>query len=177
MQSALKRVISHHLKLYPGLVVEDLYKLIYQAAMGSEHAVADSDQAERRLRSEAENMASMPVGAPMTDPVSPDRRLVRIHLNPYLAHGGRVADLAQAFIQTSRAFNPSVRLLSTYWRWIEAMAHRKEVPFSAAQLARFGEKQRKQAYPAVHHSARYRQLYQPAYRVVLMDLIDLPSVS
>jgi hypothetical protein len=176
MQLALNTIISHHLNRYPGLGVTDLYKLIYQAAMGSEHAVTDADQAERRLRSEAETMAPMPEDAPMTDPVSPDHRLVRVHLHPYLARGGRIADLARAFIQTSHAFTPSVRSLATYWRWLEAMAHHGDISFSTAQLAQFGEKQRKANYPPVHHSAQYRRLYQPAYRVVLADLIDRPSI-
>jgi plasmid stabilization system protein ParE len=173
-QLALNTIISHHLDRYPGLAVTDLYKLIYQAAMGSEHAVADADQAERRLRAEAESMAPMPTDAPMTDPVSPDHRLVRVHLHPYLARGGRIADLARAFIQTSRTFKPSVRLLSTYWNWTAAMAHGDDWEISADQLVRFGEKQRKADYPSVHHSAQYRRLYQPAYRVVLTDLLDLP---
>lgn len=177
MQSALKTIISYHLNRYPGLAVADLYKLIYQAAMGSEHAVTDADQAERRLRSEAETMAPMPEDAPMTDPVSPDHRLVRVHLHPYLTRGGQIADLARAFIQTSRTFTPSIRSLSTYWRWTEAMAHRDDLAISAAQLARFGEKKCKENYPAVHHSAQYRRLYQPAYRVVLTDLLDLPRES
>jgi hypothetical protein len=177
MQLVMNTIISYHLNRYPGLAVADLYKLIYQAAMGSEHAVTDAEQAERRLRSEAETMAPMPEDAPMTDPVSPDHRLVRVHLHPYLTRGGRIADLTRAFIQTSQTFKPSVRLLSTYWDWTAAMAHGDDVAISAAQWARFGEKQRKANYPPVHHSAQYRRLYQPAYRVVLKGLLDLPRES
>jgi hypothetical protein len=177
MQLALNTIISHHLNRYPGLGVTDLYKLIYQAAMGSEHAVTDADQAERRLKSEVETMAPIPEDTPMTDPVSPDHRLVRVHLRPYLRRGGRLADLARAFIRTSRTFTPSIHSLSTYWGWTEAMAHRDDVAISAAQWVRFGKKQREANYPPVHHSAQYRRLYQPAYRVVLTDLLDLPRES
>lgn len=175
MQSALNAIISLHLEQYPSLLLPDLYKLIFQAAMGSEHAVTDPDHAERRLKSEAEALAEVSVALPLTDPVSPDHRLVRVHLQPYLARGGHFSDLARAFIKTSHVFKSSVHRLETYWQWAATMAHRDGFPFSTAQLAGFGEKQRKLDYPAVHHSTQYRRLYRPAYRVVLMDLIELPS--
>ena len=36
-----KQILAAHVKRYPRLEIQDLYKLVYQGAMGSEHAVSD----------------------------------------------------------------------------------------------------------------------------------------
>ncbi len=40
----------------------------------------------------------------------------------------------------------------------------------AADLARLEDEHESAGYPALHHSATYREAYKPAYRVVLSDI-------
>ncbi len=173
-KSAFQSIIAHHLAHYPGLTIDDVYKLVFQAAMGSEHAVVDADRVERRLRAEVETMVPAP-DQPMIDPVSPDHQLVRVHLHPFTIRGGRLVSLADAFIETARAFKPSVAALSAYWVWLEEMAGAEDFVFPQDELKNYGMARRAQRFPAVHHSADYRRLYHPAYRVVLKDRIELPA--
>lgn len=175
IKSAFRTIVSHHLTHYPALDIQDLYKLVFQAAMGSEHAVADADRVERRLKSEVQDMPPTPVDGPMADPVSPDHRLVRVNLRPFIFHGGDLGRLTTAFINTSRMFTPSTATLGTYWEWLQEMAGSEDFPFSGDDLADYGGAQQAKQYPAVHHSPGYRRLYHPAYRVVLKNRIELPG--
>jgi len=46
-QTAFRKIIANHCARYPQLEVQDVYKLIYQGVMGSEHAIADPEQAQK----------------------------------------------------------------------------------------------------------------------------------
>lgn len=48
-------IALEHCSRYPGLQVEDLYKLVHQAALGSEHAVKDIEVARQWLMRESVN--------------------------------------------------------------------------------------------------------------------------
>ena len=173
IKSAFQSIISYHLDQYPGMEIEDVYKLVFQAAMGSEHAVVDKDQVEHRLKAEVETMMPQPDQS-LIDPVSPDQQLIRVNLYPFTTRGGKLNRLADAFIETSRAYQPSVANLITYWEWVVEMAGTDNFAFSPGDLGDYGALQQAQQYPAVHHSPAYRRLHQPAYRVVLRDQIRLP---
>ena len=67
---------------YPLMEVDDLYKLLHQAALGSEHAVADQDSVQKALDAE---FASLGPGGdePLIEPISPDGQIARVHLRTY----------------------------------------------------------------------------------------------
>ncbi len=163
-------VVIRHAETYPQWEMDDLYKLVFQAAMGSEHAVNNPELALERLQAEAEAVGPSN-GSPMIMPLSPDCRLVRIDLRAYLSKGGDLGDLAKAFVETSQKFKPSLVRLVEYWSCAESMAKQKEISFSLPDLRAYSEHQCRQGYPPVHHSEAYRRLYSPAYRVVLKSLM------
>ena len=80
-REALKRVLLIHVQRYPRLRPQDLYKLIYQAAMGCEHAVQNVAEARSWLESEVKSLRKGPE-EPAIDPIAPDGRIVRINLRP-----------------------------------------------------------------------------------------------
>ena len=43
-EDTYRQILAAHVKRYPRLEIQDLYKLVYQGAMGSKHAVGDSAQ-------------------------------------------------------------------------------------------------------------------------------------
>jgi len=52
-----------------------------------------------------------------------------------------------------------------------AMAAVGLLPFALDELRRFFAAMQAQAFPAVHHSKRYRQAYRPAYRVIVQRFL------
>lgn len=173
MHSA-RQVLTWHTTRYPRLEVQDLYKLVYQGIFGSEHAVIDASQARVWLEREVKALAEGPE-EPLLAPVSPDGRIVRVNLRPYMAGGGNLEALLEEFLRTAREHKGTEEQLKQYWWYVEQMAEEQVLGIAATTLQRFFEEMEARGFPAVHHSDAYRRAYQPAYRVVVREYISSES--
>jgi hypothetical protein len=153
-------VIQAHLARYPAMQIQDMYKLIHQAAMGSEHAVASTDGPRSWMERELAEMGTGP-DEPMTDPISADGQILRVHLRPFVAQGGDPEMLLTAFIRTANEFRGDTKILRRYWKVAIELGH-----FPSDQLDAFMQSMQAKKYPAAHHSPEFERLYRPAYRVV-----------
>ncbi len=167
---AFRQILSNQLVRYPQLQLQDLYKLIYQAAMGSEHAIQDMAAARHYLESEVNGLGEG-LEEQTLDPISPDRRIVRINLRPYIAEGGDPSMLLTAFIKTANEYKGIWAHLRRYWSYVERMAMAEVLPFAQDELERFFVKMEAEGFPVVHHSMAYRAAYHPAYRVIARDFL------
>lgn len=167
-QEQFRQVVEYHFVRFPSMEIQDLYKLVFQAAMGSEHAVPNREVAKQWLDRELSTLPTAPP-EPLSEPLSPDGALVRVNLRTFGERGGEMDSLLDAFIKTAEQFAGSEERLRRYWRYVEAMAEAEEIPFDKAEVQElFSEMQ---GFPAVHHSPSYRERYKPAYRVVLLELL------
>jgi len=166
----ISTLLSSHLQRYPRMQLEDIYKLLHQAAMGPEHAVDDQGAVRGRLLAEAQSLAGGSEDAAV-DPISPDGRLARVHLRPYLAGGGSLDDLASAFIGTAAAYPAAPDKLAKFCACLGDLATAGGIAFQRDVVERFFDDLKQRGYPAIRHSDTYRTLYQPAYRVVAIDLL------
>jgi hypothetical protein len=169
---AVADLIRAHAARYPRLEAQDLYKLLHQAALGSEHAVAGEAAARQWLVREMAGLGPGP-GEPLIDPVSPDGRLARVHLRPYLAAGHAPDRLVDAFVRTASRVEGSVSRLARYGAIAWHLAEQGQLPLGADAVAALFEAQAAAGYPAAHHSVAYRDAYAPAYRVVLVEWLEL----
>jgi len=64
-----QQIVIEHARRYPWWVATDLYKLIYQAAMGSMHAVPEREEARSRLEQEIASLGEGPA-EPLLDPIA-----------------------------------------------------------------------------------------------------------
>ena len=171
----MRKVLEIHIARYPKMQVEDLYKLLHQAAMGSEHAIPSREAARQWLNREVGALGDLPTqlgDEPLIEPISPAGRLVRVNLRPYLLERRDIDLLLDAFVQTAEQYSGDTATLDDYCQGAVDLAREGALPFSPSELeARFAELKR-QGYPAVHHSETYREAYGPAYRVVLRDLLS-----
>ena len=159
-ESMIKAVLRSHLSRYPALQLQDLYKLLHQGALGSEHAVSDPESARKWLTREMAGMGDGPA-EPLVDSISADGGIARIHLRPYLAAGLDPELLLSAFLRTAQEYHGDVRLIETGWRIAVGMTD-----FPAQEADEFIRSMKEKSHPAVHHSPEYEDLYRPAYRVV-----------
>ena len=111
----IETVLQDHLSRYPGMQIQDLYKLLHQAALGSEHAVSDPGSAARWLTRELEDMGE---GIPesLIDPISSNGDIVRVHLRPYVDAGHDPQILLNAFIRTANEYRGEMQLFERYWQ-------------------------------------------------------------
>ena len=156
----IEAILSSHLSRYPAMQIQDVYKLLHQAALGSEHAVTSLDSARNWLLREMAEMGEGPP-EPLIDPISPGGKIVRVHLRPLAAAGHDPDVLLDAFIRTVNEVHGDVRLLEKFWQAAIVTAK-----FPVVEMEEFFRSMKAQNCPAVHHSPEYEKLYRPAYRVV-----------
>ena len=167
----VSQLLSQHLARYPRMQLEDVYKLLHQAALGPGHAVGDAAAARKRLEAEAASLGDG-FGDPARDVISPDGKLARIHLRPYIANGGDLDDLSDAFVATAAAWQPSREKLEKFCGCLGDLAATGALPFPAGDVVAWFDRIAAQGYPAVHHSGPYSENYRPAYRVVSIEFLD-----
>lgn len=155
----------------PLLEVQDLYKLLFQAAMGCEHAAPDPEFARAGLERELAGVGAGP-DDPLFETLPPDGRMVRVNLRPYLAAGGARDDLLAAFLRTAREAPASTQALRAVLGETLSLAEQGWIPFPPDALASFFHGMESQGFPAVHHSPAYRRLYRPSYRVVVRTFLE-----
>jgi len=167
---AVRGLLARQLARFPAMEPQDVYKLIYQATLGSRHAGLDSAMAAQWLERELREMGPGPAEAAI-DTISADGRMVRVNLRPYLASGGDRDAVLAAFVRTAREFRGSNADLRRQLGYVERMARDGEIRLSPVELRRYFARMRSAGYPAVEHSAAYVAAYRPAYRVVLGALL------
>jgi len=159
----IQTVIQSHLSRYPAMQIPDLYKLLHQASLGSEHAITDPTTVQNWLACELKEMGEGPV-EPLIDPISADGEIVRVHLRPYVASGHAPDLLLDVFIRTANEYHGGMRLLEQYWQAAVDAAF-----FPAAAMDEFIRPLKERNYPAVRHSPVYKLHYRPSYRVVALE--------
>jgi len=166
----VSQLLSMHLKRYPAMQLDDIYKLLHQAALGPGHAVDNPAAARKRLDEETATLGS---GAtePAEDIISPDGRLGRVHLRTYLAHGGDLGTLHHAFVETANTYPTSPDKLAKFCGCLADLAAAGGIPFAREDVVAYFEKIAQDRYPVVHHSLTFRDAYRPAYRVIAVDLL------
>jgi hypothetical protein len=166
----MHNILAAHATRYPLWGVEDLYKLIHQSGMGSEHALKDESKVADWLLRELEEMGPGPE-EPLLDPISPDGLILRVHLRPFARHGFDHSLLADAFIQTAREYQGSQKLIEDYKHNAVELARDDKLHIDRKEIIGFFEEMKAADYPAVHHSSAFSKHYRPAYRVVAIHYL------
>jgi hypothetical protein len=164
------QLLAQHLSRYPQAGLADIYKLLHQAALGPAHAV-DRLAARERLEAEADTLGDGPA-EPLTDPISPDGRLARIHLRPYVARGLDLGALADALAETATTWPASFDKLARFCGCLGDLADAAGIPFARADVVKYMRAREDEGWPAVRHSDAFRTAYRPAYRVIDIDLLQ-----
>ena len=107
-------ILQAHLDRYPEMQIQDIYKLIHQATMGSGHAVRDVVIVRKWLERELAEMGDGPPES-VIDPISVDEEISRIHLRPYIFSGGNIGILLDAFVRTGNEFLGDADTLEAIW--------------------------------------------------------------
>jgi hypothetical protein len=160
----LLQLLDTHVTRYPALALQDVYKLLYQGILGSEHLMAEPEAFTTRLLAELAAV-SPTADEPLYEPVRADGRLFRVNLRPFKACGGDPDRLSDACLEAAKARWDRPNDLRAAWAAVAAAcqggrwAHLREAAAFSTWLDA-------QGYPAVHHSPRYREAYRPAYRLI-----------
>lgn len=169
----LHHILADQIARYPQMEIQDLYKLLFQAVMGSEHAISILDAARSWLKRELENLPEGP-DEPAIDVIAPDSNIVRVNLRPFIQSGGDPSSLLDAFVRTANEYRGTTERLRLYWSFAERMAEDGQLPFERTDMRAFFKLVEEDEFPAVHHSTRYENAYHPAYRVIKQEYLGSP---
>lgn len=169
-RTAIDAIVSAELARYPRMAPEDLYKLLHQAAMGSEHAMHDTAGVRSWMVRELATMGTAG-REPLVDTIAPGGAIVRINLRPWVAAGRSTDSLLAAFIATATAYPPDTARLARYLAAADAIVAAGRAPFGVDAWRALVATERGRGFPAIEHSDGYVESYRPAYRVVAGALV------
>ncbi|MBL7191669.1 hypothetical protein ISS30_08225 [bacterium] len=164
-QGNIDGIIEKHLRKYPEMEIQDLYKLVHHAAMGGAHMGTDRQRIRDYLVKELESLEPS-ADEPLLEEVSPDGEVVRLNLRRFKAQNGVVEELVDSLAQSAAHYVESRDKLQEYWIQLEKMAASQKIPYNPVQLEIFFDEMREYGFPPAHHSDNYRNKYKPAYRVI-----------
>ncbi|MCK4505174.1 MAG: hypothetical protein KAW14_06130 [Candidatus Aegiribacteria sp.] len=176
LELRFRKIMGSNLDRHPLMTSSDIYKLLFQAAMGNSHAFIDIESARSMLEKELMNPGSGPV-EPLKDVISPCGRITRVNLRPYAGEKLDSEVLLSAFIRTGREFRGSEDTLELYCSWFIHMKDKDLLAVKFRNIDTFFKDMMSSGFPAVHHSAIYRNAYSPAYRVVALEYLDDPIIT
>ncbi|MDC1311637.1 hypothetical protein N8Z26_04205 [Burkholderiales bacterium] len=168
----INKLTAQHIARYPNLELRDLYKLLHQSALGASHANATDDVLEKEFNLELDNLCETHV-EPAIDPISPDGKIARIHIRSYLAQKYSTENLLSAFIQTTKNHNGSKEKLQKFCNCLKDLSKARQLPFSPEETEAFVTDIESKDYPTLRHSDVFRQEYDPSYRIVHLDFLQL----
>ena len=172
-QTELFNLVISHLNRYPDMEVQDVYTLIYQGAMGAAYYSADAGGFEERLVKEFEETEE-DEKKPLWETIRPDGELVRVHMSALKARGGQPQALSTLCLWTASIFQGDKQDLldgwDTFWR---VCRDNRLSKFPEVEIFEFDEWIKKNKYPSIYHSAVFRNAYNPHYRLVRREFLNI----
>ena len=163
-----RRIILDHIARYPKMQIEDMFKLLFHSSFGCEHAVSSLERVRGYMLSEIER-ADMDSDVLVEEL---DSDYSRVHL-ACIGCGLSPDTLAVMFYLSARPVEDGIDRLTFKLSVLREMAREGCFAFSSESLEAAILEWESLGYPAIHHSATFRECYNPAYRVVLSRYAEL----
>ena len=163
---SLLKLIQQHLSWYPLMEPRDVYKLLYQGVLGSEHIISSTEKFKSYLLLELDKLSADPAER-LLEPVRADKMLLRLNLRPWKARHNELDQLITVLLETGETPSGTQATLQATWvRFIELCEIGRINQFTTNTVHGFGAWLVEMAFPVVHHSDTYRRAYHPAYRLI-----------
>ncbi len=159
---ALAGDLAKHSQAQPA----DFYKFLHQALFGPGHAIPDAAAAAAYLEQEIAGLAPAEEGEDWCVPLGGEPPLVRVNLRPFVAHGFRNWALLEAFVETANRVSGDPEQMKIALDLVATWLRNEGRQSDAGELRQLAAAMGGGGFPAIHHSAAYREAYDPAYRVV-----------
>lgn len=166
-------LVVWHLNRYPEMEGQDVYTLISQGAMGAAFFTDDGDVFEERLKQE---FAEVPPDKEqmLWETIRPDGELVRVHMAALKARGGQMQKLATLSLWTASIFSGDKDDLVSGWITFQHLcAENRLRKFSKEDISTITAWAEKNNYPSTRHSRAYRNAYDPHYRLLKREFLQM----
>lgn len=163
----LKAVLITHAKRYPLMQPTDAVKLIYQNEFGGGHLIRDEQMCLNYLRREYDSIEKDP-NAPLYEEIG--NGIVRVNLAAVKPED--IEQLGRDFIRSAAAHTGSKERFLQKLDVLRQLTAAGHFCFGMIELEYYLSEYIQSGCPMVSHSEKYRQAYQPAYRVISGKLIQ-----
>ena len=155
--------LTDHLTRYPQMQIRDVIKLLYQETFGGGHLIMDEKRAHEIL---LEELDALPAGRtePLFEPLGD--AVGRLHLSAAVEQGIRPETIHRMFVRSAERIRGDQEDFQHLLDAFAAACAEGEFPFEPEQVQEELQAYRAAGCPAVRHSDRYRETYQPHYRVI-----------
>jgi hypothetical protein len=172
----LAELLADQASIYPLMLGEDVYKLLYQATLGpSAFFIGTESNCLRGLLAEIQQMKpATHDGEREIEVLCKERGLVRVNLRPYLKRGGKAEELARAICLTGRDYRGSIAELKASLAAAEELLPDLRIGGEPKDYRKVVRRMERGNYRPGVHSEPYALAYRPAYRIVLADFISDP---
>ena len=167
MMEELKKILLAHTQRYPMMEPTDAVKLIYQNEFGGGHMIRDMEGCLSYLRREYRSVEKRR-DVPLYEEIG--NGAVRVNLAAVQAEN--LEQLGKWFISSAESWNGRMDSFLEKLDVLRALAAQGVFAFTGCELDGYLQEYEKAGYPAVSHSEGYRQLYEPAYRVVKKSYLE-----
>lgn len=161
----MKAILQEQWNRYPGMLPEDVVKLLYQSEFGGGHMISDPQESLERLVEEWRGRAGSQTGADGRNWERIGGGMCRMHLS-VLDQGLSPETLNRMFVRSAKQKKGEQASFERKLALLCQLCRNGGLPLDADVLEGYLDSYRRQGYPAVSHSHEYRRRYHPAYRVV-----------
>lgn len=159
-------LVSHHLKKYPQMQITDVYKLLYQACMGAEHALDDPEAVKVWFDIEWEAIVGNP-DEELYEDISLHHPIYRINLRSAKARDIPPSRILEEFKLVGSEFPKNPGVFTNVWDIVSRNIRAGNITLpDAEKIDGFNVNIIEHYYPPTHHSREYAEAYKPAYRLV-----------
>ncbi|MGI6608845.1 MAG: uridine kinase family protein [Erysipelotrichaceae bacterium] len=159
--NATEKILLEHFNRYPELQIRDLLKFLYQSSFGCEHLISSLNSVTDCIIKEAADLKE--VNNHLIDKLDGDYS--RVHLS-YLKKGLSAVTLGKLFYLSSKTEPDGLKNLKEKLNITKNLINDGLLPFSTDDFSKAVNEWSKNDYPAVHHSEKFRNKYNPSYRVI-----------
>lgn len=164
----LKYIIEQQTARYPKMQPQDAVKLVYQHVFGNGHMVKSRDISLDFIRKEYET-AKFSHG---------DEDLSELPFSEYIGNwyarinllkvedDEQLTSLNDAFVASASLGGGNLEYFLSRLYFLNELASYGIFEFDEEEMAEYLAEYEKQNYPVVSHSQRYKEFYDPAYRVI-----------
>ena len=153
--------LEEQIKKHPSVQPQDVVKLCYQAAYGSEHLMSDYDGARKYL--EEEYSAISGSNGELYEQISD--KVCRVNLSAWKAEGLPVEWLFRMFAASCVTESDAEGEFGEYLQIAEQLLRSADVGFTMQEWKNYLDEYKKNGMHSVHHSERYHNWELPSYRI------------
>lgn len=164
----LRYIIEMHLKKYPKMQPQDVVKLVYQHVYGNGHMVRGREASLEFLKKEYETIKFSHQGEDLSKILFAEdigNWYTRVNLLA-VKDEEQLISLNDAFVASAELGGADFEYFLSRLYFLRELASYGMFEFSYEDMDEYIEQYEKAGYPLVSHSTRYKEFYDPAYRVI-----------